>query len=695
MAFCSNCGAQIKPETKFCDNCGTPVPIAAHEPEIGQATPAQPQGVYTPPTQQTQSSYTPPTQQVQSSYAPPVQQVQGDYVPPVQQVQGSYSPPAQQPQGSYTPPAQQAQGSYSPPTQQPQGSYTPPAQQAQPSYTPPTQQAQGNDATPTQQAQGGYAPPTQQAYAAQAAYSAPQTAPKQKKPLDKKLLLFGGIGIAAILIIVLIVSLLGGKSDPHVGIWNGTKLEAQGVALDVKEVMGGGFIFDIQENGKCALTIGPEKLNGTWEKNKDGILIKAGAFTFDCKVKGTTMVIENYADSGMTLTLEKEGGKGGKGGATPDDPNLGVWKVVFAEMWGVETDIKDVFENGFTIELLDKGKCKLNIDGTEGNGKWTLENGVLHIKGGGLDSSGTLKDGMLVLEDVLGTGLKLKFQKEGAQAVIASANDPSSSGLPFGSDEEGMAAAFQSPTTAIEVDSYWYGTAILSNFTPANRAAEVEGASDVWGYIGTANNGRTYFEVYDSPEMADTPTLSLYIDLYDTFFNAEIGDEDAWLIGTYLDESDAYYFSPLLENGALRIDYRSEGKNTSYDILIFLREDGAPWDEENDPLPPGYDEYKAAHNDGETASDVGASKPAQTELLTAAQLREAYDAMDPSGMTYEEVRDLYLNGVDGEREERDNPDIHAYVWYAAEGTEKRVYVSFKKNAAGKYVYTSRSINNIS
>ena len=29
-------------------------------------------------------------------------------------------------------------------------------------------------------------------------------------------------------------------------------------------------------------------------------------------------------------------------------------------------------------------------------------------------------------------------------------------------------------------------------------------------------------------------------------------------------------------------------------VTFFLREDGTPWDEQNDPLPPSYDRYKEA-----------------------------------------------------------------------------------------------------
>lgn len=594
MAFCSNCGASLKQGTKFCDNCGTPAPIAAHEQTIDQTAPAhQAQGGYAPPEQQAQGGYTPPAQQAQSSYTPPVQQAQSSYTPPVQPVQGGYTPPVQQAQSSYTPPAQQAQGGYTPPVQQAQGGYTPPAQQAQSSsYTPPVQQAQG-----------GYVPPTQQQYGAQAAYAAPQATPRQKKPLNKKLLLFGGIGVAAILIVVLIVSLLGGKGDPYAGVWNGVKLETQGMALDVQEVLGGGIVFDIKSDGTCKLTFGPENLSGKWTKEKDGILIKAGAYTLPCTVKGTTMVIENYADSGMTLTLEKEGGKG-KPGTASSDPNVGVWKVVYAEMWGMETDISDVFVNGFTIELLDKGKCKLNIDGTKGDGKWTFEDGAITIKGGGLDVSGTLNNGVLVLEDVLGTGLNLKLQKEGAQT--GSTGNGGSGGFSLPGSSSPVEEGFQSPTTTIKEDSLWYGTAILSNFTPANRAAEVEGEKDIWAYIGTDNNGRAYFEVFETPDMEETPLLSMYIELYDDSFAADIGDEDAWLLEMYLDDSANVFFSPELENGALSIFYHFKGKNVSFDFTLFLREDGTPWDEENDTLPPGYEDYKAEHGlTGSNSADAG------------------------------------------------------------------------------------------
>ena len=651
MAFCNNCGTQLKPDTRFCDNCGTPVPTAAQEQQAEQAAPRQ------------------------GSYTPPVQQDQGSYTPPAQQGQGSYIPPAPQAQASYTPPVQQAQSSYTPPAQQAQGNYTPPVQQAQSSYTPPVQQAQG-----------GYAPPAQQ-YGAQAAYAAQQAAPKQKKPIDKRLLLFGGIGVAVVVIGIILALVLGGK--------------------------------------------------------------------------------------------------GGKDKATSDDPNVGVWNVVAAEMWGMEMDIRDVFANGFTVELLEKGKCKLNIDGTKGNGTWTLKDGVITIKGGGLDVSGTLKNGLLVLEDVMGIGLNLSFRKDGADSGASNGTSaPGASGADYFvlvfAEQDGVAMekddlslmgaendyvllkkdgsvemmlfgqymdaswangkiememgsvpytvsgdklsfetgglkfefersadtppppgeayvyeGFISPTTELMIGSEWYGVAVVSNFKPEKEAAKVNGPHDMWGYFDTDSDGRPFFELYDTPEMEDTPLLSLYINLYDTYFQADIGHEDAWLLGLYLDESDEYYFSPTLNNGALRIDYHREGSRGSYDITIFMRELGTPWDEDYDPyLPEGYEEYKVKYGLSGDGDPAPAPAPSVKELLPAAALRTAYDSMNPSGMTYEEVRELYMDGVDGELY-RDEETIRTYKWQAEESESQTLYISFKKNDAGKFIYSSRNINNIS
>ena len=107
---------------------------------------------------------------------------------------------------------------------------------------------------------------------------------------------------------------------------------------------------------------------------------------------------------------------GGKGNNS-SDPNLGVWTAVSAEMSGVSVDVSDLFSNGFSIELKAKGKCTFSVDGVSANGKWSLDGSEIHVEGGGVDCDGTLQNGRLVLENVMGTGVKLTFTKDGKTAA--------------------------------------------------------------------------------------------------------------------------------------------------------------------------------------------------------------------------------------------------------------------------------------
>ena len=109
------------------------------------------------------------------------------------------------------------------------------------------------------------------------------------------------------------------------------------------------------------------------------------------------------------------------GGSKVDtsDPNQGVWRATTGEMFGISSNVEEFFGKGFTIELNAKGKCALNVDGSKANGTWTLDNGAFTVKGGGLDCKGRLENGKLTLEDVLGMGLTLVFEKEGGYTVAA------------------------------------------------------------------------------------------------------------------------------------------------------------------------------------------------------------------------------------------------------------------------------------
>ncbi len=94
------------------------------------------------------------------------------------------------------------------------------------------------------------------------------------------------------------------------------------------------------------------------------------------------------------------------------DPNSGMYEAVSGEMMGFEMDVTDLYENGCSFDLKDGGKCKANLNGDTGSMKWTTDGDSIHIEGGGVELDGTIGDGVMVLEDMLGMGVTMKFECE-------------------------------------------------------------------------------------------------------------------------------------------------------------------------------------------------------------------------------------------------------------------------------------------
>ena len=117
-------------------------------------------------------------------------------------------------------------------------------------------------------------------------------------------------------------------------------------------------------------------------------------------------------------------GKGGERGVAPDDPVLGLYTAQKAETAGISISIKTMWKNGFSIELKDKGKATLNVDGETGSAKWTLDGETFTVKGSGVDCSGTLSDGILTLDNVMDSGVTLYFTKDGAPLPSAVTEAP-------------------------------------------------------------------------------------------------------------------------------------------------------------------------------------------------------------------------------------------------------------------------------
>ena len=363
---------------------------------------------------------------------------------------------------------QSTQGDYTS-SLQPQGSYPPPAQQGQGSYASPVQP------------QGGYTPPVQpQGYSAQTSY-APTIVPKAKKPVNKKVFIFGGAAAAMILIVMLLVSLLGGKGDQ----------------------------------------------------------VAAAA-----------------------------------------DSNLGVYNAVSAEMWDTEVTVSDFWENGFSIELMKNGKCSMVIDGNKGSGKWTLEqDGTFHIKGSGIDCSGTLERDVLILENVLNMDVNLTFEKVGGNPGL----EPGGSTQPQGN---GFA---ELTDIQRQWNGTWYGCLSFADFEGQKHDAymvvdvNADGIGTFTVYIAGSN-------VAFASAICEAEESGLYATRGEVI-STEMNTYN-WMFLPMPDYPDQYAMQDELADGEGYLNF-----------ALFMKKWGGSWQDEIDSdfaiVPPGVDSYMKAIENGQ------------------------------------------------------------------------------------------------
>ena len=89
----------------------------------------------------------------------------------------------------------------------------------------------------------------------------------------------------------------------------------------------------------------------------------------------------------------------------------GKYISVAGEMMGMELTGEDIA--GWSIELNNGGKGKMEIGGDAGSIKWSLEGETITVNVDGEEMTGAFEDDKLVFDDVLGSGMKLTFAKEG------------------------------------------------------------------------------------------------------------------------------------------------------------------------------------------------------------------------------------------------------------------------------------------
>ena len=103
------------------------------------------------------------------------------------------------------------------------------------------------------------------------------------------------------------------------------------------------------------------------------------------------------------------------GGGAKDDPNLG--KYIGDEINIFEwTPMEEVYPGDNFIELKADGKGDFTMDGENIEMKWSLDGDKITIVAEDVESTGTLKDGVLTIDVFFGVEMPMTFIKEGAKA---------------------------------------------------------------------------------------------------------------------------------------------------------------------------------------------------------------------------------------------------------------------------------------
>lgn len=100
-------------------------------------------------------------------------------------------------------------------------------------------------------------------------------------------------------------------------------------------------------------------------------------------------------------------------GGQKEDPNAGVYKATSARFKSLSIRVEDVFKDGIQLELKSDGKAVLSTGDVDYNIRWELEGEDFSLIAADSEYKGTLADGTLVLQNVLGSGVDLTLEKEG------------------------------------------------------------------------------------------------------------------------------------------------------------------------------------------------------------------------------------------------------------------------------------------
>jgi hypothetical protein len=415
---------------------------------------------------------------------------------------------------------------------------------------------------------------------------------------------------------------------------------------------------------------------------------------------------------------------GGFGVGKISNPAVGNWIGKSVEMSGVTLGMEAIGD--MSLNLKEDGSCEFTMDGEKTTGKWSFAGNTVTIQDSdaaaafsGSSGDGTITatlDGdTLTMEDMLGSGMTVLLAREGSEAASvavstsladseatsdAAAAD-SSDTVPAGGDE----AVEQERCREFNGD--WYGVLEMTNATGDYEYMEGMTYAVMRVSIDPADaeaSTDVFLSAWLTDPASDFRMTGLFGDdgqlmLYGTLWNETLDDMVFEKDSDYSD-GNMYSFTTALNNdsGSVTMKFYLEKWNEPWvgkgslafteDDTDFFRDrnirevvesgfglDSSALLPENDIGTYSTEEDTADTAESDTVTgteedDSGESISYTAPSLAAfpkADLKKIYDKLQnvPTGTSYEDIRDKYFNGVDGQIL-YDQDGITQYWWGATE-----------------------------
>ena len=576
MATCTHCGAELKPGTKFCENCGAQVsapqpPTPAPAPPVQPVQPVQP----VPPA--------PPAQPAQPAPAPAAPQAPAG---------NPYASPSPAPAAPANPYAGKAATPGAPLYASNPPQSTPPDAPNAVSPPPPG----GTPGNPY----GGVTPRGK--------------VPRPRPPMTPKRMILLAIPVVFLLMIIFTMisgSIRTGKpdpKDPNQGTWKIARATVNGSSMEVDSAFGSGFTIDLNNKGKCVVTVDGTKSYGTWTLSSDTLQLDCGGLTCSGTLKSDLLTLNDVHGQGVTLYFAKSGSLAqtptDSGDMTPTDTDVGIYVLESAsdsEYTLSKEELALVDMEDFYIELRADGTGETSMEEFV-SFEWRDGNFYALTDPNTPAMTYTREGDLLTIEF---DGMTMVFKRSDTKpeidlSALGGTEEPTD-GDGWLDGTEGT-DGIEPPYSYDDGNTYddlgntnWYGWFRMENYKNVpNRDYFDTDTYDCWGYIGETSDGSHYFEVYRDG-MPDDPVITMWVNVYDDHIEPILDGSD-WVLDQHIDDSEAYNFNIYPYNDCISLfmyDYEGDD-GTACAVSFYMRLDGTEWNEELEELPPRYDEYKAA-----------------------------------------------------------------------------------------------------